>query len=72
MWSGTSVPLDSQRRARPDDQSFRTRLTPAERAVAKLMDEGKLPAEIAQLRGTSVKTARCQMETVRAKRQSMC
>ena len=72
MWSGTSVPLDSQRRARLDDQSFRTALTPAERAVATLMDEGKLPAEIARLRGTSVKTARCQMETVRVKRETMC
>lgn len=68
MWRANAVPLDSQRRVCPDDQSFRTALTPAERMVAQLLDEGKRPIEIARLRGTSIRTVQDQIYLVRQKR----
>ncbi len=68
MWGGASVPLDSLRRSRTADQRFRIELTATEKAVTRLADEGLAPAEIARLRGTSIKTVREQLREAGLKR----
>lgn len=53
---GTTVPLDSLRPFKARDHSFRYRLTPAEREVARLLLDYASTREIAVARGVSVKT----------------
>lgn len=53
---GTTVPLDSLRPFKMEDQSFRYRLTPAEREVACLLAAGRTTHEIAAVRGIASKS----------------
>lgn len=52
---GTTVPLDSQRPFKARDHSYRYKLTPAERDVARRLLEGASTREIAAARGVSAK-----------------
>lgn len=52
---GTTVPLDSLAPFKAKDHSFRYRLTPTEREVAKFLLKGASTRDIAAARGVSIK-----------------